>query len=74
MALYNVRVFRELLCLNTGFLLTQFPNTVHALAYRSAMGKRLGKKGDSHCHWSKGLNFISFQPSLPTQPDSPCQC
>lgn len=74
MTLHNVRVWWELLCLNMGFLLTPFPNTVHGLACRSAVGKRLGERGDSHCHWGKELNFISFKPSLPTQADSPCEC
>ena len=69
----NVRAHRELLCLTMDFLLTQFSNTAYAFAYRLPIEKRLGKKGDRHGHWSKGLNFISFQPSFLTQPESPCE-
>lgn len=74
MAHYNVRARGELLCLNTDFLLTWFFNTAYAVAYGSATEKKLGKKGDRHGHWSKSLNFISFQLSLLTQPDSLCEC
>lgn len=59
MALSNVRVRREL-CLNTDFLLTWASNTAYAFVHRSVIEKKLDKKGDILCHWSKGLNFISF--------------
>lgn len=71
MSLYNVKVCRELWSLITDFSLTQFPNTVHAFAWRSATEKRLCNKGASHSHWSKGLNLISLQPSLLIQPILP---